>query len=101
MSRKISQMATNAFYSAKNFSQSNTAVRDFGTYVGLYLWGNRIASYEKTDRHVWFSLCGYNTATTRERLRALGIDIRTRNGSAYYNGAEIDINGVHESDIIA
>lgn len=94
-------MATNAFYSAKNFTLANTAVRDYDTYVGLYLWGNRIASYEKTDRRVWFSLCGYNTATTRERLRALGIDIRTRNGSAYYNGAEIDINGVHESDIIA
>lgn len=101
MTRKISQKATNAFYRAENFTESNTAVRDQGTYVGLYLWGNRIASYEKTNRHVWFSLCGYNTNTTRERLRALGIDIRTRNGRAYYNGAEIDINGVHESDIIA
>jgi hypothetical protein len=101
MSRKISLNATNAFYRGENFTESNTAVRDCGTYVGLYLWGNRIASYEKTDRHVWFSLCGYNTNTTRERLRALGIDIKTRNGRAYYNGAEIDINGVHESDIIA
>lgn len=101
MSRKISQKATNAFYRGENFTESNTAVRDFGTYVGLYLWGNRIASYEKTTKRVWFSLCGYNTNTTRERLRALGIDIRTRNGTAYYNGAEIDINGVHESDIIA
>lgn len=101
MSRKISQKATNAFYRGENFTESNTAVRDFGTYVGLYLWGNRIASYEKTTKRVWFSLCGYNTNTTRERLRALGIDIRTRNGSAYYNGAGIDINGVYESDIIA
>lgn len=101
MSRQISKMATNAFYSAQNFTLSNTAVRNYDNYVGLYLWGNRIASYNKTDKRVWFSLCGYNTQTTRERLRALGIDIRTKNGRAYYNGEQIDINASHETDIVA
>ena len=57
----------------------------YGTSVELF--GNEIA--RKSNNKVRFTLAGWNTTTTRSRLRALGIYIHTRKGIPYYNGEPI------------
>lgn len=89
MSHIISQKAANAFYAGRNFKLQNTEVTAHENGVTeLYLHGNKIA--ERIGDVVRFTLAGWNTVTTRERLRALGIDVRTKQGTPYYNGQAIN-----------
>lgn len=102
MTRKITLEATNAFFAGKNYKQSNTEVLTFaGGLVELRLYGHTIAQYNKNNREIIFSLCGYNTLTTRERLKGLGINITTKKGQAYFNEKQITNNGYYESGIKA
>lgn len=89
--RLISIKASYAFYNRVRFSQSNTKVivNDNGTTV-LTLFNNAIA-YTDAQGFIEFSLQGYNTVTTRERLSALGIDIQQRNGVPLVDGQEISV----------
>ena len=103
MTRKISQQAANSFFAGKNFNSNNTEVNTYvGGLVELRLWGHTIALYNKyNNREIIFTLAGYNTTTIRERLRALGIDIRVKRGIAYYNDNEILNCQFYNSGIIA
>lgn len=101
MARKITEKAIYNFLRGHAFNLQNTSVIIDGDKVKLLLWGNCIAYYDKNEKSVYFSLCGYNTNTTRERLRGLGLNIRTRAGVIYWGKHEIDGYKYHDSGIIA
>lgn len=87
--RKISVLACKAFYDRRNFKSDNTRVSlSLSGKPRLFLWGNCIAWIGDDDR-IWFNLCGWNTATTKERLRTLGINLRSRNGDVWLDNTRL------------
>lgn len=87
--RGISKEAAEAFINGRNFKKSNTVVKD----NVMYLFGNKIAWKEKG--FTFFSLCGWDTRTTCDRLSGLGIYITHRNSIPYYNGEPMFIDKVY------
>ena len=87
--RKITKEASKAFFNRRKFKKDNTQIRisDSGN-VSLWLFGYMIAW--TFDGKIYFSMRGFPTATTRERLKGLGIDITQRNGEQHYNGNVIN-----------
>ena len=82
--RKITAKATEHFLSAKEFSQSNTQVKVKEWVVSLYLHGNKIAYYPKGLKYGMFiSLAGWNTVTTKERLKGI-TRVFTKKWKTYY-----------------
>ena len=83
--RKVTELATRAFFNGENFKLSNTEVHADCTGVYLYLWGNLIA--KRVNQRVSISLAGYNTVTTRERLNGIlknfNKGITTKKGVVY------------------
>lgn len=79
---KLEKNMVAAVQARRNWSESNTAVHtsENGTVVTLH--GNIIFLRHSNGREA-INLCGWNTVTTRSRLRALGVDIRTKAGQAY------------------
>jgi len=67
--RNITEQATQAFFEGRNFKLSNTEVHADCTGVYLKLFGNLIA--KRVGERVSVSLAGYNTSTTKERLRGI------------------------------
>jgi len=68
--RKVSLDASTAMIERREFSRSNTVVKILSNNsVDMFLHGNRIARL--CDGFLLFSLCGYNTKTTKERLNTL------------------------------
>lgn len=77
--RKITKEACKAFYDCKRYKRNNTEVKlDENGMPSLWLFGEKIAWV--SVGHIIFSMRGYNTVTTKERLRGLGIDIRSNRG---------------------
>lgn len=101
MARKITEKAIYNFLHGHAFTLQNTSVIIDGDKVKLLLWGNCIAYYDKNEKGVYFSLCGCNTNTTRERLNGLGLNVRTRAGVVYWGKHEIDAYKYHDSGIMA
>ena len=65
----------------------------------VYLWNHLIYSINKKDNTVMFSLCGWNSTTTKSRLNALlgyhfGAGITQKNYNLYFvvNGKKTEIN---------
>ena len=87
--RGISKEAADAFINGRNFKKSNTVVKD----NAMYLFGNKIAW--KENGFTFFSLCGWDTRTTCDRLSALGIYITHRDSIPYYNREPMFINQVY------
>ena len=71
----------------RNMCEGNTRVESNGTDVRVFLHGNCI--YKIVDNVASFTLAGWNTPTTRSRLRALCVGVSQRNWEAYYNGQAI------------
>lgn len=92
--RKISEQASYEFWNNGKFNKSNTKVED----NNLFLFGRVIATYI-SESSLFFSLRGYPTVTTRERLRALGVPIYQRNGNQYVNGELISSDVVYKYNI--
>ena len=67
--RNITEQVTRAFFEGRNFKLSNTEVHADATGVYLKLFGNLIA--KRVGERVSISLAGYNTNTTKERLRGV------------------------------
>ena len=67
--RNITEQVTKAFFEGRNFKLSNTEVHADATGVYLKLWDNLIA--KRVGERVSISLAGYNTSTTKERLRGI------------------------------
>lgn len=103
MATQISTAAANAFYYGRNFKMGNTEVCTFmDGGVELHLHGNLIALYNKhTNRQIRFTLHGYNTKTTRERLRALGIDVKQKAGKILHGSTEINATDFYDSGLFA
>ena len=97
--RKITQEAKIAWDTDRHFRKSKTTVK----LGGLYIFGNKIASKvwrSKNGRRdhksfVEFNMRGWNTVTTRERLKAVGVTIVQRKGEPYFvqpNGELVPIS---------
>lgn len=91
--KKIEKKMCEAVKAHKNWHNGNTEVYvensvNGGKNVFVYLHGNRIYErYVNLDGTFveYFSLAGWDTVTTRSRLRALGIGVRHVNGWPMYN----------------
>lgn len=83
--RKITSQIARAFSERKTLRVANT----FTTEGRLYLHGNLIA--ETREDGIWFTLAGWNTPTTRERLGGVlpGYGVYVRKGQAFYNDKPI------------
>lgn len=89
--RQIEKQMLAAVKNGRNFKSSNTEVEtqsNGNTYV--YLFGNCI--YKIVNGTPKFNLCGWNSATTRSRLNALGVNVTSKNGKPHYNGKPISAN---------
>lgn len=76
--RKITEETKRHWEEGTNYTKDNTRIRE----GKLYLFNNLIAQRGnggKSD-YVIFSMAGYNTVTTRERLKAIGVSIRSAQG---------------------
>lgn len=88
MAKQISENASIAFYNNRKFKKDNTQVKveylsNNRIVTSMYLWGNKIAWKDNEGTH--FTLCGWNTRTTKDRLSALGIKLYQRNGQLYWS----------------
>jgi hypothetical protein len=101
MTRKITEKASQAFFAGRDFKENNTQVKNDGVFCSLYLWGNRIAFYPvNLKKKICFTLAGWNTTTTRERLRGIGINIKVKKGVPFYNDKEIETDEIYDTNII-
>lgn len=73
--RQIERAMRAAVEARCNWHCSNTQVNVNGTAVEVYLHGNLIYIYKKQGG-ASFTLAGWNSNTTRSRLRALGVSVR-------------------------
>lgn len=69
--RIITKDAGRAFIQNKPFRRANTEVRVEGNEVRLLLHNNNIAVKDKDTGEVVYSMCGWGTPVTRERLNGL------------------------------
>lgn len=87
--RKITEQAQAAWDNRRPFKKSNTEVRVIDGVRILFLFGFKIAQDEvngngRPTGEVLWTMCGYNTVTTRERLNGvLGLKITTKLGVPY------------------
>lgn len=95
--RKITKEASKAFFDRRNFKKDNTQVVYENGEVSLRLFGYIIAWTIKG--RIYFSMRGFPTLTTRERLKGLGIDIIQRNGEQYYKGNIINCWDEYETNL--
>ena len=94
--RKTEERMLNALRENKSVSLANTYVSVNGEEKAVYLHSNKIALF--TCGKLYVSLCGWNTTTTRSRLRALGVNITTKQGTPYIGGKSVSSYGVYEID---
>ena len=86
--REIEKQMAAAVRNSKKFFKDNTEVQVLQNgCVYVYLFGNCI--YKIVNGTPKFNLCGWNSATTRSRLNALGVNVTSKNFTPYYNGKPI------------
>ena len=97
MARLVTEKSVRAFLQHKNgkfggvctnrycdaYGEINTEVKD----DTLYLFGNKIAKW--VNGKIFFTMAGYTSPTTCERLSGLGLSISIRKGTASIRGEEI------------
>jgi hypothetical protein len=92
--RLIEQQMNEAIYNKALWSKDNTRV----LYVAhlnqsyIYLHGHPIALYDYREAKVipnLDTLAEWPTVTTKSRLRALGVNVATRNGVTYVDNKEV------------
>ena len=92
---KIREKMWQAIRNNKPFSSGNTTVTIDANTAHVFLHGNHIASvicdkYYRCKTMVNIdTLRTYPTPTTKSRLRALNVDVRTRKGITYLEGKAI------------
>lgn len=94
--RKTEERMLNALRESKSVSLANTYVSVNGEEKAIYLHNNKIALF--TCGKLYVSLCGWNTTTTRSRLRALGVNITTKQGVPYIGGKSVSSWGLYKID---
>jgi len=90
--KQITKDSVNAFMNAQSFSKSNTTVTVLPNVTILSLFGNEITyRYNDPERTLSITNCGWDTATTKERLNGIpGVSISQCNFQWYLNGVEWD-----------
>lgn len=92
--RKITENAVNAFFAGRNWASGNTIVQADGRQVSMFLHGNKIAwRYTEHSDEIRVNMCGWPTATTRERMNALTyefakVHVYQRNNTQYIGDVE-------------
>lgn len=88
--RKIEESMVAAVKANRNYTSANTSVlvQDDSVHVSLY--DNTIYKRNINTGAVQFCLATYDTATTRSRLRALGIGVYRKNKVPHYNDTPIN-----------
>ena len=61
-------------------------------HIEVYLHGNVIYSCDGEQES--FTLAGYDTLTTRNRLRALGVNLFRKNGKMYASKCKSGVNAI-------
>jgi len=91
MSRNISSVVATIFHLRSGFNfhkRTNTRIVSDFFSTRAVLHGNTIARLDHETGDLYFDLCGHNTPTTRDRLRAIGekygISVSVMGGKAYY-----------------
>jgi len=90
--RKIEEEMLNAIEYGLNWCKDNTMVSQSGGKAYVYLFGKRIAHYDYYEKALVpdrQTLANWPTNTTKSRLRALGVDVYTKNHITYLNGVEV------------
>ena len=113
--RKVSKEIAEAFTENVNKKMGNTIIHPISEWVskkeqGVFLHDNKIAWFENNhpsenlsnNIHLCFSMCGWDTPTTRERLNTIfafvfgwtSVEIRQRKGNQilFINDRQIEIN---------
>lgn len=95
--REIEKAMVQAVNEHRNWRSGNTEVwvHDGGGKTSVYLHGNLIYYHNVEERDgnvVNFTLAGWNTPTTRSRLKALGINVCQRDCEPMFNGEVINKN---------
>lgn len=82
--RKITKLTRDAIQSQSNFKRANTEVHiTCNGLSSVYLHNHCIAQYDHETKETQINLCGWNTPTTRERLKAVGVRVSQRKGLLY------------------
>ena len=85
--KKVSVDAAKAFDQAEPFKRGNTEVVVLPNVTILELFGNRIAyRYNDPARTLSVTTCGWNTRTTLDRLRAIGVQVSKIQYQLHLNG---------------
>lgn len=85
--RKITQKIAEAFREHRKLKIDNTETDG----SNVWLFGKKIISYGGIEHNLVFTLAGWNTLTTRERLNGiLPISLTMKKGVAYFNGNPIE-----------
>ena len=93
--KKIEEIMCDAVYNRTNRKIGNTEVVMYGDTCVVYLHGNAIwqqNEWQRKHNKAEFTLAGWNTVTTRSRLRALGVNVTTKNYMPMYEGNQIREN---------
>lgn len=88
--RKIESQMLQAIATGKNWQNGNTSTRMIDDCtLAVFLHGNEIAVVNTNNGNTYptiHTFRDYPTATTRSRLRALGISASIRQGRAFIDG---------------
>jgi len=94
--RLVEKKMLSALYGERNYKSGNTEVRD----GKVYLHGNHIATKVGYDVFPNLeTLTNWPTATTKSRLRALGFNVRQRDGYVYINNELLSVACRKGSDL--
>ena len=111
--RKIDEMMLNAVKEHRNWKNGNTEVKVYKIggfmHIRVYLHDNLIWKWNEAEDIAEFTLAGWNTMVTRNRLNALGVDVYGRVCSGFgcaddmwpmYNGQTIDPDKWYECKMV-
>jgi len=90
--RKIEKQMWEAINNLEGWQGGNTTVCQTDGGARVYLHAHHIATVDTVTGKVTVNkttLRDYPTNTTKSRLRALGVDVYTKNGITYLDGEEI------------
>ena len=89
--RKIEKKMLEAIEQGRDFTLANTHVKIDANTAHVFLHGNHIASVVQNGKVMvnLDTLRAYPTSTTKSRLRALGVDVYTKNFKTFLNGEEV------------
>lgn len=89
--RKIEEQMVRAAHTLRDWRSGNTKVKINGALAHVYLHGHHIATVGSPDgvEVNVDTLREWPTPTTKSRLKALGVDVATKNHVTYLNGEPV------------